>query len=221
MGCILFCNPEPTMPAVLTGDLIRSTRLGGRAVDFSLAALDHGADEIEGWGLGATRFTRYRGDGWQVYLSAAGQVLRASLFLAACLRAAETGLRTRIGAGVGAVDRLDDDLARASGAAFVRSGRALDAMPRTRWLAIDGVGAGPWPGAVVDLADWIAARWSREQAEAVALALDPSEPPQAEIADRLGVSRQAVQARLAGAGFQALGTALAAFEAADHPGLLE
>lgn len=208
------------MPAVLTGDLIRSTRQGGRAVDFSLAALDHAAEEIAGWGLGATRFTRFRGDGWQIYLSASGPVLRAALFCAACLRAAETGLRTRIGAGVGAVDRLDADLGRAAGPAFVLSGRALDGMVRTRWLAIDGVGPGPWPEAVVDLADWIAARWSREQAEAVAMALDPAGPAQAEIAERLGISRQAVQARLAGAGFQALGAALAAFEAADGPELL-
>ena len=127
------------MPAVLTGDLIKSTAAPARAVDFSLAALDHAAEEIAGWGLGATRFTRFRGDGWQVYLSADDQVLRAALFLAACLRAAETGLRTRIGGGVGAVERLDDDLGRAAGPAFIRSGRALDAMPRTRWLVIDGV----------------------------------------------------------------------------------
>lgn len=202
------------MAAILTGDLIRSTEGAARAIDFSIGALAAGADEIAHWGAGRTRFSRYRGDGWQIHLGSDGLVLRASLFLAACLRTAETGLRTRIGGGVGAVERLEDDLGRSFGPAFVRSGRALDGMPRGRWLVIDGIGAAPWTAAAVELADWIAARWSREQAEAVSLALDPARPAQADIAARLGVTRQAVQARLAGAGFQALSGTLAAFEAA-------
>jgi hypothetical protein len=203
------------MAAILTGDLVRSVEGAPRAIDFSIGALSAGADEIAHWGAGRTRFTRFRGDGWQIHLSSDGLALRAALFLAACLRTAETGLRTRVGCGVGAVERLDDDLGRSAGPAFVRSGRALDRMPRGRWLLIDGLGPAPWAGAAVELADWIAARWSREQAEAVSLALDPSGPSQGEIAARLGVTRQAVQARLSGAGFQALAGTLAAFEAAS------
>lgn len=205
------------MAAVLTGDIIGSTRGAARALDFSLGALAEAAEELTGWGLPGTRFTRYRGDGWQVYIGTSGLVLRAALFLAACLRAAETGQRSRIAGGVGSVERLDHDLARAQGEAFVRAGRALDEMPRTRWLVIDGVPPAPWCDAVTELADWIAARWSREQAEAVAMALDPAGPSQAEIAERLQISRQAVQARLSGAGFQALKGALIAFEEAELP----
>jgi biotin operon repressor len=44
--------------------------------------------------------------------------------------------------------------------------------------------------------------WSREQAEAVAMALQPEDhPTQAQMAARLGISRQAVAARLQAAGF--------------------
>lgn len=206
------------MPAVLTGNLIGSSRAAPRAVDFSLAALAEAAEAVEGWGLARPRFTRFRGDHWQLYVSASGMALRAALFLAACLRAAETGLTSRIAIGLGPVDRLDDDLGRAAGAAFTRSGKALDRMVRGTTLAVDGLEAGPWPEAVAELADWMLQRWSREQAEAVALALDPAGPPQAEIAQRLGISRQAVQGRLAGAGYQALCPALAAFERAPEAG---
>lgn len=200
------------MPAVLTGSLTGDTT--GRAADFAMAALAEASGEMVHWGLANPRFMRFRGTWWQLYLSNGGHALRAALFLAACLRAAETGLGTRIGVGVGPVERLDDDLGRAAGPAFETSGRVLDRLPRIRWLRIDGAGPEPWAEASVSLADWIAARWSREQAEAMALALDPAVPNQADIAARLGVTRQAVQARLSGAGHAALAPALEAFEAA-------
>lgn len=201
------------MPAVLTGTLIDVDGAASRAVDFSMAALAEGAEALRDWGLAPTRFTRFRGDHWQMYVSATGFGVRSALFMAACLRAAETGLSSRIAVGVGSVDRLDDDLGRASGAAFARSGKALDAMKRGRILVVDGLDADARMSAMLAMVDWMIQRWSREQAEAVALALDPARSSQAEIATRLGITRQAVQARLAGAGFQPLAAALAAIEA--------
>lgn len=69
------------------------------------------------------------------------------------------------------------------------------------------------------MALWIAGRWTPEQAEAVSLALDPRERhTQAEIAETLGVTRQAVQARLSGAGWDALAGAVTAVRKHDWSG---
>jgi len=65
----------------------------------------------------------------------------------------------------------------------------------------------PWHEALFELTAWTAGRWTPEQAEAVMLALAPGpESPrtQAEIAEVLGVTRQAVQSRLSGAGWDAI-----------------
>jgi hypothetical protein len=189
------------MQAVLTGTLTGPAT--ERSADFSMAALAEAAGELIAWGMANPRFMRFRGTSWQMYLSDGSRALRVSLFLAACLRAAETGMGTRVAAAVGAVERLDDNLGRAAGPAFDASGQALDRMPRGRWLRVVAAGPDPWAGA----------------SEALALALDPAAPPQGDIAARLGVTRQAVQARLSAAGLPALLPALAAFEAAETVGI--
>jgi hypothetical protein len=200
--------------AVLTGDLIASTAADGPAVDRTMQALSGAARILGNWAGHDTRFTRFRGDGWQFYLASPGLVLRAVLFLTAYLRAADTGLATRISAATGSFDHLGQSgLSAASGPAFSASGRTLDAMPRSRRVSVTLPGqAAVWKGAVLDLAEWQASHWSREQASAVVLALDPTEPTQGQIAASLGITRQAVQARLKGAGLAALHSALLAFE---------
>jgi hypothetical protein len=47
------------------------------------------------------------------------------------------------------------------------------------------------------------------------LALNPEGPTQAEMAAKLGITRQAMQARLSGSGLAAMTTALIAFEGSD------
>jgi predicted DNA-binding protein (UPF0251 family) len=166
-----------------------------------------------------SRFTRYRGDGWQVLLDAPGNALRTCIYLTAKLKASDCGLATRISVGLGVVNSLGtNDLSDASGDAFIISGYGLDNMPRSRRFAIAGnKDLGKWHTAIYDQADWQSSRWSREQAEAVALALDPANHRQEEMAKRLGISRQALQARLSSAGLHALTAAFDAFESADNP----
>lgn len=206
--------------AVLTGDLVASQAAGTATVDAAMAVLARAADRMAtDWLHSPTFFTRYRGDGWQVYLDVPGLVLRGCLYLTASLRASGTGLETRISAGVGTVERIGPDgLASASGEAFTLSGQNLDDMERNRRLLIGGRGfVTPWHEAIFDLVEFQASRWSREQAEAVMHALDPREATQAEIAARLGITRQALQARLRGAGLSAMTGALLAFEGANFP----
>lgn len=180
------------MSAVLTGDLVGSTGLERDEITAAMAALASYGD----------KFCRFRGDGWQVFLADATKTLRTVLLIRADLRT--RNITTRISIGIGDVDHLGD-MTDATGTAFSLSGRGLDAMPKRARLA----GA---PSAVFTLADWIAERWSAEQAQAMTFAL--SGVTQKEMAARLGVSHQAVHARLRGAGWAAIAPALAGIEAA-------
>lgn len=184
--------------AVLTGDLIASTRAPVAAVSASMALIAQIAARIGK----TTRFTRYRGDGWQIYLDDPGLGLWAMLLIAASLRAADLP-ESRIALGLGAAHGGSaDSLVTAGGEAFTASGRALDAMAAPARLALAGAGVDRLHQRLVALLDERAAGWSREQAEAVAMALEPeAQPTQAQIAARLGITRQAVAARLQAAGF--------------------
>lgn len=204
---------------IFTGDLVGSTKVGPQAVDAAMTVLQASAQTLSDWAGADTRFTRFRGDGWQIYLESPGLALRGALMLVARLRSADLGLSTRIAAGTGAVDRIGtSDLSDASGDAFVISGHALDAMPRNRRLVIEGRDHVPdWQAAIFQLVDWQADRWSPAQAQAVVSALNPAlTQTWAETAQHLGITRQALQARLKGAGFDALEGCLRAFECHDY-----
>ena len=206
-----------TIGAVLTGDLIASTDATHDDVDDAMAVLSTAAMRVSDWVNTSTRFTRFRGDGWQMFLSDPSLTLRCCLFLIASLRASNIGLTTRISVGIGNTDRLGQaSLSDASGEAFIISGHGLDHMAKSKRLDIAGAGdLNIWQMAIFDLVAWQSGRWSREQAEAAMIALEPGINAQAEIAARLGITRQAVQARLNTAGIPALQNALRAFERAS------
>lgn len=200
--------------AILTGDLVRSTSAEAGEVDRAMRRLADAARRISGWpGGGETRFTRFRGDGWQIAVAPPARALRAALVLAATLRACKDLPDTRIAIGAGAVDTLGTrDLSDGAGLAFNASGRALERIGRGRRLNIGGAGLTPLHRAVVDLLDERTARHSPEQAQALALFLDPAQPTQTALAERLGISPQAMSYRLKGAGADAILSALAAWE---------
>ena len=135
------------------------------------------------------------------------------------LRGKGGGLATRLSVAVGTVDRQGDaGLSGASGPAFTLSGRNLDLMPPFRTF----VYAGPdrdrhWNAAVKDLAAWQAQHWTREQAEAAALALDLPRLPDQTLAAHLGISRQAFQSRLRGTGLAVMSIASHASEITRKP----
>ena len=184
--------------AVLTGDLILSTRSAPAQVDDTMRLIEVAAQRFSD----AARFHRYRGDGWQVYVGAASQGLDAMVWIAAQLGATDL-LSTRMALGLGDAYGLDQSsLGMAGGMAFVRSGRALDALGEGRWLALAGEQVDPMHHALMAYLDAQVQGWSQEQAEAVALMLDPEGPhSQQVLADRLKISRQAFASRLSAAGF--------------------
>jgi hypothetical protein len=206
-----------SVAAVLTGDLVGSTRAGPTAVEAAMAALGAGAQVVAGWTGADTRFTRFRGDGWQIYLEDPGLAFRACLYLTACLRAGDAGLATRIAAGIGAVAELPAGrLDSAGGAAFELSGHALDTMPRGRRLVLAAPALPGEAAGVFALADALSRHWTAKQAEALTLALAPGAPSQSEMAAKLGITQQAFAIRLNGAGLWGLDESLRLFEARSY-----
>lgn len=200
--------------AVLTGDLIGSTEAAPGAIEAAMARIARVNDRL----LVPAHFARYRGDGWQLYLPSPGLGLATMILIAADLRATG-GLESRIALGLGApyLDNISnflevDDLSSANGSAFIFSGRALDGMPKSQRLALAGEGTDILHQRLISMIDDRISNWSREQAEAVALALSPEGAlTQSQIAARLGISRQAVAARLHAAGFSQINGAATDF----------
>ena len=179
-----------------------------------MAALAATVARMTAWQIGVDpRFTRWRGDGWQVLVHAPGQGLRAALCLIAGLRAARLDLATRISLGIGAIDQPGTaSLADAGGPAFLASGRELEQMRKLQRLVISGTGITPLHQGYGELMAGLSRRWSVEQAEAMAHALHPAHPTLSDIAADLGISPQAVSYRLNSACGSEIRAALRAWE---------
>lgn len=205
------------LSAVLTGDLIGSTDFSPNWVERSMHILGQAASCIEQTTPNhTTRFTRNRGDGWQLHLDHPGDALWVAVYLNASLKADPQSLATRIAIGIGGVQSFGaTGLAAASGTAFTHSGRALDGMVAVgQILALSGTATDDLQRSLLAfIADRIKG-WSREQAEVMIRYLDARSPTQAEVAAEIGITRQAVGARLQAAGSSLIYQACDAFK--DH-----
>ena len=203
--------------AVLTGDLIASTQAGQSAVDGAMAVLEgiaHHEAEISGLDI---RFARFRGDGWQIYCPDAKLVFRLTVLVLANLHSRPALAQTRLSIATGAVAVLPETgLASASGEVFSDSGQTLDGMTGQR-LVFNRTGhEWAWQTPLFSYLDWQSSRWSTEQAEAVALAFRYEPPRPREVASALGISRQAAQSRLNGAGYGPLSEAETSFHVISY-----
>tara|TARA_R110002049_G_scaffold10127_1_gene50190 strand:+ start:154847 stop:155461 length:615 start_codon:yes stop_codon:yes gene_type:complete len=187
--------------AVFTGDIVKSSKMSRAELDAVFAGLADAAQAISDWQDAPARLTRFRGDGWQMAVRP-DLSFRAALAVRAAVRHAGKGFDTRIGIGIGAGAIPADDLSGADGPAFVRAGHALDTMKRTtRMFAPDAPLA---LRVALLLADQIAGGWTPRQAEIGFLLLPPAGPTHAEVAEKLGLTRQTIQIQAENAGFPAL-----------------
>ncbi|WP_425050217.1 hypothetical protein [Psychromarinibacter sp. S121] len=204
------------LSAVLTGDLVASRKASRAQAERAMAALSEAARDFGTSRKMDLRFTRFRGDGWQVYLSDPTYALDAALYLITRLRGEATEVETRLSAGIGPVVTTGtNDLSDADGDAFYISGDHLEIIGKRQRMVVAGKGIGPFQAAVFELVDHISAGWSPAQAEAVAMAMTERYATQDDIAEVLGITRQAVQSRLAAAGYAFLHDALHAFRTYD------
>ena len=169
-----------------------------------MAALNGSAHEISGWqnNSGNTTisgFARRGGDGWQIVVNKTALVLRAALYIQSSLRLMNSEFSTRIAAATGEGELPSGaDPNSAHGPVFRDSGRLLDTLTgRTLMAHADGGAL----GASFRLADHIAQGWTQAQARAVHAMLPPEAGPRRLAADRLGISRQAIDQALWGRGF--------------------
>lgn len=190
---------------VITGDIVGSTTMAPDRLSAGLAALQDTAARVAQWTQSDSHFTRQRGDGWQLCLPARLAPLRIALTLRAALRATDANLATRMAIAVGPVTLpASGNLNEATGAPFVASGRLLDSL---QGAAIADARGGA-DGAAAVLAHHISHGWTQAQARSVLPMLAPDRPTQEEVAQALGVTRQAVRQALVAAGFPAISDAL-------------
>ncbi|NHB77373.1 hypothetical protein [Rhodobacter calidifons] len=211
-----------TLAAVITGDLVASSNRPVGLIDAAMRAIREAAITIADWHRTPTdtRFTRFRGDGWQIVLAEPRLALRAAVVIQARLIA--LGMESRISIGVGTVDSLGTtDLSDAAGEAFALSGRGLDGLGGSWRFALNKTESAESDRIILVedqlIADLLAERiskWTVAQAEAAALHL--SSPARVrtlfEIGQVLNISPQAVNDRLRGAGTATIASVLRRWE---------
>ncbi len=206
--------------AVLTGDIVRSSRLRPRQLEAVRVSLLDAVDVARNWkrGLVKGKLEFFRGDAWQLLLTDPAMALRVAILVRASLRA--HGIAdTRIAIGLGKAGTIPPRrISLSTGQAFVISGRALDRMTLYSNLTIEtsescGV-LSEWLPVVGHLCDSLVSRWTRRQAEIVRAAVDPREPDYDTMARKLrpAISKQAVAKGLSGARWHAIRKAIHLFE---------
>lgn len=198
------------MYAVLSGDIVSSTKLTPDELDAAIEAIKEASALIGNWpSVSTIGFARRAGDAWQLAFDATHFSLRAALFLQASVRRLDKDMLSRIAIAVGRGNMPDRDPNKAHGDAFVASGRLLDSFPSSVFV-VDAAGGARNAAAI--LASHIAQNWTQAQARAMAIQLCPDAGARTETAKQLKITRQAVNQALWSAGFLAIETALESLE---------
>ena len=211
---------EETPYAVLSGDLIKSSRLSTEELETVRQTLRDAVDSAKKWKRGLVKgsLSFFRGDSWQLLLTDPALALRVAVFIRARLIAG--GLAdSRIAAGVGKVKSLSPrNITQSTGEAFTLSGETLDAMKDPARLAF-AIGKSQGRETrlvplVASLCDALISEWTQQQATVVALAVHPDAPTQEAIARALdpSVSQVAVSKSLTAAHWSALRQAIKELE---------
>ncbi|MGN7839258.1 hypothetical protein [Stenotrophomonas sp. 22385] len=200
---------DGTVIAVLTGDIVNSTRMDAGVLSDVRHLLTHATRKASSWsrsGLAGPEF--YRGDAWQLAVGNPCHFLRMAIWLKAHLAASDLNAQTRIAIGLGAFEVLHDRaVSLSTGEAFIRSGHALEEMGKRKGMLLAASGRlsrMPWLPAQVTVCDFIASRWTRGQAEVAISLLSPDAPSQIEAAKNLNKPQQSVSRVYRDAGLYAL-----------------
>jgi hypothetical protein len=214
--------------AVLTGDIIQSSRLSSNQLESVRSSLIASVNAVRRWkpGLVKGKPEFFRGDAWQLLLADAAMALRVGIFLRASLLS--RGLAdSRVAIGLGEVEEISRErVSLSTGQAFVLSGKALDRMTLYSNMTIEvPKSAGPlsgWLSVVGHLCDSLIGQWTTRQAELVRAAVNPKEPDSENIGQSLkpAVSKQAVAKGLSGANWYVIREAVRAFEETSWDALL-
>ena len=174
-------NATGNIRAVLTGDLVRSSRLDIEMSLEAMAKLRLAANDFNSAFPGAVHgeMDTFRHDSWQLLLDNPVLAFRAALFLRCVLRmksSASIKYDTRISIGIGPVEYVAEQrISDSRGPAFTLSGKGLDGM-KHELLAFDGAFADRdgWRDVthgVVPLLDCVVTDWTPVESGVVSAAL--------------------------------------------------
>ena len=168
--------------AVLTGDLINSSKLSG---DQSMQAMQWLREAAASFGAmhpGSIygELDTFRHDSWQLLMTSPAYSARAAVYVRASLKLHTEGkvkYDSRVSVGVGAVEAIAESrISDSRGAAFTISGKNLDAMERAR-LVFEAQGGEQAAvallgDAVIPLLDCVVTGWTAREAHAIKGTLD-------------------------------------------------
>jgi hypothetical protein len=205
---------------VLTGDIVRSSRLDPRELEDLMQTLKRSSESLRNWTSTKGRpLERFRGDGWQIALTESEFCLRAALFIRAAVRSWSNDADTRIGIGLG-TGAIARTLASSSGAAFEMSGQQLEQIRGQERWSFDAEGmASPaleLTRALLTSCEGWSSGWTSKQSQVVALAIQPDKPTMTEVANELNVTQQTAQEHFTKAGGRALLRVIEIYENADR-----
>lgn len=163
--------------AVLTGDLVKSSRL---STTDSLGAMEILKTTAEAFAVQHPdavigRMDTFRHDSWQLLLEQPVFAFRAAIFFRAALKRAsdaDTKYDTRVSIGIGAVEWISKQrVSDSRGPAFTLSGKGLDAMDG-RCLTLDAGDHAPdslrsFGNTAVPLLDCVVGDWTPSESRAV------------------------------------------------------
>jgi len=159
--------------AVLTGDVVESSRLGREERRSLPSILKRAARDLRKAFPQALLFDLeiFRGDSWQMIISDPALSLRAGLFFRAGVIAASPPairLDTRISIAVEQVDFVPaGNVSEGDGPAYRASGEALDALDEQSRMTLGAPGQPASLGVMICLLDAIVQEWTARQARIV------------------------------------------------------
>lgn len=163
--------------AVLTGDLVKSSRLSSDMSSRAMVLIKDGASEFAEIYPGSVigKIDTFRFDSWQLLLGKPELALYAAVFLRSFLKMESTPdnkLDTRVSIGIGTAESIvEDKISNSSGPAFTASGKALDVMGnKTFSLTTDDDPGNPWENlknGIVPLLDCVVSDWTAPESRAV------------------------------------------------------
>jgi DNA-directed RNA polymerase specialized sigma24 family protein len=204
------------MIAVLTADIIDSSRLNSNLLDMALDALKEEFSSIQKtFGKDKALFKIYRGDSFQGVLKTPQDSLQLVLQLKTAVNRLQQKQRAsgahatlvdfKIAIGIGSQDLEREAIAESNGQAFQFSGRTLDEMKnenRKTGLKTFNEDVNAEFKSSLLLLDTITEKWSTASAEVIYYSL--KDLKEKEIAAILKISQSAVNQRKKAAGWEAV-----------------
>lgn len=195
-------NRNPKLYSVITGDIIKSSKLSIEMHKKLVKVLRNCSKEVSKVFTGALKYEPelFRGDSWQLLIQKPEKALSIALFYRAYLKAnlMVNKIDARMAISVGTVDYIESSAG--VGDAYKISGKALDKKGKPKIKFVSEVIKNP---EVIDLivynSDFISSRWTRNQSKIILLALQKYD--QNKIALKLKISQQAVSKQLDSTGW--------------------